>query len=137
MYDYNLGVRFETAVANHAQRSALWFNSDESISYSGLNKLANRIARWLIAQGVNSRDVVCLSGEKTLSTFACMIGCLKVGAVYCVLDPDSPAERLRKILSTCRPKLLLMEREFPNGACEVVSDLGIEAEVPGRGVREA
>jgi len=127
MYDYNLGVRFETAVANHAQRSALWFNSDESISYGGLNKLANKIARWLIAQGVNSRDVVCLSGEKTLSTFACMIGCLKVGAVYCVLDPDSPAERLRKILSTCRPKLLLMEREFPKGACEIVSDLGIEA----------
>lgn len=126
MYDYNLGVRFETVAADHAQRSAIWFNSDESISYGGLNKLANKIARWLITQGVNSRDVVCLSGEKTHSTFACMLGCLKVGAVYCVLDPDSPPERLRKILTTCRPRLLLVERQLPSEASEVVSDLGIE-----------
>jgi D-alanine--poly(phosphoribitol) ligase subunit 1 len=126
MYEYNLGIWFETTVEQHAQRTAIWFNSDESTSYRALNKLANRIARLLIAQGVNRRDVVCISGEKSLFSFAALLGCLKVGAVYCMLDPDSPAERLNKILSVCRPGLLLGDGEFLGRLSEVTAALGIE-----------
>lgn len=74
-----------------------------------LNKLANKIADLLINQGINSNDVVCLSGTKSLHTFAVMLACLKIGALYSIFDPESPTERFRKILSTCKPKLLIAE----------------------------
>src|SRR5260370_26926547 len=83
------------------------------------------MARWLVDQGVVAKDVVCLSGEKSVDTFACMIACLKLGAVYSVLDYDSPAARLSKILSICRPRLLLAGRDLLDRLDETISNLGV------------
>ena len=126
MYEYNLGIRFQTVVEQHSERTAIWLDPHEAITYAEINKLANKIARFLLTKAINPGDVVCLSGEKSLLTFASMLGCLKVGAPYCVLDPDSPVERLRKILSICRPGLLMVANDSPGTLGEVASDLGIE-----------
>ena len=87
MYEYNLGIRFQRVVDERSQDIAIWFSEHEAADYQELNQLANRIARLLLGRKVGSGDVVCLSGEKSIYTFACMLACLKIGAVYCVLDP--------------------------------------------------
>lgn len=125
MYSYNLGIRFQTVADRCARQTAIWFSEREAVNYAELNRLSNRIARWLSDRGVASRDVVCLSGEKSVQTFALMIACLKVGAVYCVLDPDSPVERLHKILSTCKPTLLAAEYEFLTTVEKGITESGI------------
>ena len=127
MYEYNLGIRFENVVDNRSQHIAIWFTEHDAIDYQTLNKLANRIARLLLEQKVTAGNVVCLSGEKSVYTFACMIACLKIGAVYCVLDPDSPVERLRKIFSTCEPRLVLAERAFLDRFSDLITRLELEA----------
>lgn len=127
MYEYNLGLRFQTVADQRSQQTAIWFNRHEAVSYGELNKLANRTARLLIGQGVAPGHVICLSGRKSLHTFAWMIACLKIGALYSVLDSDSPVERLRKILSTCQPRLLLAERDFLTKLGKVAADLGVVA----------
>ncbi len=127
MYEYNLGIRFQRVADERSQDIAIWFSEHEVIDYQTLNKLANRVARFLLGRSVASGDVVCLSGEKSLYTFACMIACLKIGAVYCVLDPKTPVERLRKILTTCQPKLLLAERGFLDRTEAVPREFGIAA----------
>lgn len=125
MYEYNLGIRFQTIAEQYAQRTAIWFNEHDTVSYGKLNRTANQIMRLLIDQGVALGDVVCLSGTKSLYAFACMIACLKIGAIYSVLDPDSPVERLHKILSTCRPKLLLAEHSLLHKLVGVTAEFGI------------
>lgn len=125
MYEYNLGIRFQRVADKRSQDIAIWFSEHEAISYLTLNKLANRIARLLLERKVASEDVVCLSGEKSLDTFACMLACLKIGAIYCVLDPETPVERLRKMLTTCRPRLLLAERGLLDRGEAVIGELGI------------
>lgn len=127
MYEYNLGIRFQRVADERSQDIAIWFNEHEAISYLELNKLANRIARLLLERSVAAGDVVCLSGEKSVYTFACMIACLKIGAVYCVLDPETPVERLRKILTTCKPRFLLTDRGFLDRTEAVSRALGIAA----------
>lgn len=131
MYEYNLGIRFQRVAGERSQDIAIWFNEHETTTYLSLNKLANRIARLLLERSVAAEEVVCLSGEKSVYTFACMIACLKIGAVYCVLDPETPVERLRKILTTCKPKLLLAERGFLDKTEAVISELGIAAAEKG------
>jgi D-alanine--poly(phosphoribitol) ligase subunit 1 len=126
MYDYNLAIRFEVVVSQHGDRTALWFSKDEQVSYAELNTVANRTARFLSARDVKRDDVVSISGNKSVITFASMIACLKLGCPYVILDPDSPAERLRKILSTCRPSALLAESDFINRLGGVTSELAIE-----------
>jgi D-alanine--poly(phosphoribitol) ligase subunit 1 len=126
MYQYNLGNRFEDVALQHGDRIALWFSHDDQITYANLNRHANRIARLLLDRGAKKAGVVCISGEKSAGTFAAMLACLKLGCIYAILDPDSPVERLRKILSTCRPKLLIAETEFSNRVAEITSTLGID-----------
>jgi D-alanine--poly(phosphoribitol) ligase subunit 1 len=126
MYEYNLGLRFQSVVSQHQDRTAIWFSDDEHVSYAELNRLANRIARFMIERGVKEGTVVAIAGEKSLQTFAWMIACLKLGYLYVILDPDSPVERLRKILFTCHPTLLVAESDFINRFAKVTSDLGIE-----------
>ena len=57
--------------------------------------------------GVGQRDVIAIAGHKKLAIFVSVLACLKIGAIYTVFDPDSPIERLRKILSRADPKLIL------------------------------
>jgi len=115
MYEYNLAIRFEAVVSQHGDRTALWFSKDESVTYAELNRFANRTARRLSARGVKKEDVVAIPGNKSVFTFASMIACLKLGCPYVMLDPDSPAERAGKILSTCRPAALLAESDLTGG----------------------
>ena len=125
MYEYNLGIRFQTVAERHGARPALWLDPQRAVSYAELNGLANRCARWLLERGVGPHDVVCLSGTKSLDTIACMLACLKIGAPYAILDPDSPVERLRRIIATCRPRLLLAERELLAAWERVVAEAGV------------
>jgi len=127
MYEYNLGIRFQNVARQRAQQVAIWLSERETLSYGELNRLANRAARLLLERGVGRGDVVCLSGVKSASTFALMLGCLKIGAVYSVFDPDSPVERLRKIFSTCKPTLLLAEGGLLGELSPVAAGLGIAA----------
>ena len=120
-----LGLRFQSVVQRHAADVALWFDDRNTVTYADLNARANQIAGWLIDRGIAPGAILCLSGGKSLSTFACMIAALKTGAAYCILDGDSPAERVRKILSTCRPALLLADAEFLDRFGQVAADLGI------------
>jgi amino acid adenylation domain-containing protein len=126
MYEYNLAIRFQSVATQYGDRTAIWSSKGEQISYSELNSVANRVARVLKDRGAKEGDVVSISGEKAHLTFACMIACLKLGCPYVVLDPDSPVERLRKILNTCRPSVLVAESDFSNRLSKVTSNLRIQ-----------
>jgi len=127
MYEYNLGIRFQHIVEERSLNTALWFNESQSVSYVDLNRRANRLARLLLNRKVTKSDVVCLSGEKSINTFACIIACLKVGAIYCTLDPATPIERLRKIFDTCRPGLVFAEQQFLNAFTDLIVTRGIDS----------
>jgi D-alanine--poly(phosphoribitol) ligase subunit 1 len=125
MYEYNLGVRFQAVVERRAEETAIWFDESTVLEYGSLNSRANRLARWLLAQGVTRGCLVCISGEKTPDTFAAMVACLKLGAPYVMLDPDNPPERLRKILSTCRPTVLIGSAAFLASFSDIAVELAL------------
>jgi len=111
-YCYNLGYAFEEIVENFPNNIAIAFSKDKSFTYTKLNKIANKISRYLVAKNVTQGDVVCISGIKIIETFASMLACIKIGAAYCILDPESPFERLKKIINNCQPKIILVDDEL-------------------------
>src|SRR5262249_19450786 len=127
VYAYNLGLGFEAVAERRAEHAAIWLGPRKAVTYAELNRAANGIARQLLSLHVNGGDLVCLTGEKSLATFASMIACLKLGAAYCIVDPDGPAERLRKILSICKPALFLAPTDFLERFGEVIAALGVRA----------
>jgi D-alanine--poly(phosphoribitol) ligase subunit 1 len=124
----HLGPAFAEVVRRHAPRIALHLEDEPALSYRELDALSNRLANYLAAEGVQARDVVALVHDKSAAGYAAMLACLKLGAVYVNLDEANPAERVRRILDTARPKLLLSARPL-------AADSGIGAAVPDLAVR--
>lgn len=103
----NLGLKFREIIGSHAARPALRRAGGEVTSYAELDQLSNRMARLLIERGLRRGDVVGIFHDKSLAAFATMLACLKMGLIYTNLDPDSPWERIRKMIQTIEPKAIV------------------------------
>lgn len=119
-YSHNLGNKFRTVASVYGDRPALRYPDETVVSYRQLDDLSDAIARLLVEQGLHQGDVVGIFHDKSPEAFASMIACLKCGLIYTNLDPDSPWPRLRKMLETCAPKLIV--NPFP--ALRHASSLG-------------
>ncbi len=82
-----------------------------SIPYRALDALANRFADAFARIGVGRGDRVGIWLEKSVFALAAMQGVLRLSAVYVPLDPQSPASRIRTILSDCSVQLLVTTEE--------------------------
>ncbi|XP_031624485.1 uncharacterized protein LOC116341514 [Contarinia nasturtii] len=82
---------------------------DESLSYEELNAQSNRLAHFLIAQGVKPDDPVALCGKRSTKLLVAILGILKAGGAYVPLDPAYPSQRLTNILMDADPLYLLAD----------------------------
>nr|WP_314484255.1 non-ribosomal peptide synthetase [uncultured Pseudomonas sp.] len=82
----------------------------QRLDYQTLNEQANRLAHYLISQGVgpDSRVAVCI--ERGVSLMVALLGVLKAGGAYVPLDPEYPEERLRFMLENSSPVAVLVHR---------------------------
>ena len=109
----NLALAFDEVVAKHAGRSALLYPQCGSrTTFAELDKLAVAIASSLFRLGIRKGDVVAIFHDKSPAAFAAILACLRLGVTYTNLDPESPWERLRKILVSCRPRAVV--NSFPD-----------------------
>ncbi|OEE33121.1 hypothetical protein A1QO_10595 [Vibrio genomosp. F10 str. ZF-129] len=103
-YNYNLGLLFDDIASEQSSQVAIKFTDNTAVSYQNLKESSNSIARYMLNHGVKSGDIVAIFNEKTQYSYSIMIACLKIGATYTNLDPNSPIERLHKMLQVCEPK---------------------------------
>jgi D-alanine--poly(phosphoribitol) ligase subunit 1 len=101
---YNLGKTFSVLAAEN-QSTAIKHVDGELCTFSTLEKLSNQLAHYLLERGVEKNDVIAILNNKSNTSYAIMIACLKIGAIYTNLDPKSPEERFEKMLGICQPKL--------------------------------
>ncbi|HWF30433.1 MAG TPA: amino acid adenylation domain-containing protein, partial [Mycobacterium sp.] len=78
-------------------------------TYRDINEAANRLAHWLIEQGIGSEDRVAVLLDKSPDLVVTAVGIAKSGAVYVPVDPTYPQDRLEFILGDCDAKLVLRE----------------------------
>lgn len=78
-------------------------------TYRDVNEDANRLAHWLIEQGIGSEDRVAVLLDKSPELVVTALGVLKAGAVYLPVDPTYPEDRLSYILADAEAKLVLRE----------------------------
>ena len=75
----------------------------DSWSYHELESRSNRLANYLRAQGVGTGDVVAIYGHRSLALVWAIMAVLKAGAVFLILDPDYPVDRLLSCLEIAPP----------------------------------
>ncbi|MGY3942854.1 non-ribosomal peptide synthetase [Aeromonas tecta] len=98
--------QFERQAATHP--AALAVSDDErALSYGELEARANRLAHWLLAQGVTPGAAVGIQAKRDVAFVIGLLACWKAGAAYVPLDPAYPAERLAHILTDASISLVL------------------------------
>jgi L-proline---[L-prolyl-carrier protein] ligase len=83
-----------------AERPAVVMDG-RSLSYAGLESLANRFARSLLQHGVRPGDRVALWLPRSIEAVAALYGVMKAGAAYVPVDPGAPPARLAYIARDC------------------------------------
>ncbi|HJX21972.1 MAG TPA: amino acid adenylation domain-containing protein, partial [Steroidobacteraceae bacterium] len=102
---------FESQVLRTPQATAVLFQ-DTPLSYAELNRRANQLAHYLIAQGLGPECIVALALPRSLELLIALLGILKAGAAYLPLDPNYPADRLAFMVRDAQPSLVLTTDEF-------------------------
>lgn len=99
---------FEAQAKKNSKQTALAWEGGE-LTYAGLNREANRLARFLKKKSGSPGQVVAIHLKRSPQLIIGILGALKSGMSYLPLDPDSPAERLNFMLSDAKPGILLTE----------------------------
>ncbi|MFJ7213481.1 amino acid adenylation domain-containing protein [Amycolatopsis sp. NPDC098790] len=83
-------------------------------TYRELDRRAGALAATLAAAGVRPDAPVGLLLERSADLVTAMLGVLKAGAAYLVLDPAYPAERLALMVRTARPAAVVTRGAPPS-----------------------
>ncbi|MEV6361779.1 amino acid adenylation domain-containing protein [Nocardia asteroides] len=117
-----LTALFETAATASPDAPAL-ASDDIELSYAALHARANRLAHWLIAQGIGTEDIVGLRLGTSVEFIVAVLAVLKAGGAYLPIDPAYPDDRIDYLVADAKPRLLL-------GAVELAAAESAAADLP-------
>jgi non-ribosomal peptide synthetase component F len=109
--------RFEQQVTAHADLTAVQ-SDGVSVTYDALNRLANRLARAIVAAVGDGEQVVALFLDHGAFIMAGLFGALKAGKLYLCVNPDDPSARVAGILGDCDAALVVTQRSLAARAAE-------------------
>ena len=85
---------------------------DVHLTYKEVDEMSERIAQYIVSQGLKSEDVVSVLIPRCEWMVTASLGVLKAGCAYQPLDPSYPAERLNFMMQDASAKLLIADEEL-------------------------
>ena len=115
--------RFDQQVLRTPLAQALVWEGG-ALTYLALQKRSQVIAAHLLSEGVGQGDRVPLFTERSVDTYAAILGILRCGAAYVPLDPAWPVSRIQVLLKEIQATLLVGVAEIGS---ELLSTLALES----------
>nr|WP_281186406.1 condensation domain-containing protein [Nocardia crassostreae] len=109
-----LGSLFEAQASTSPNTPAITFEGT-TLSYAEFSARVNKLARYLIAQGVGPDSLVALGMRRSLDLVIGMYAVITAGGAYVPLDPDHPEERNRYVLDIAKPQCVLTSARYGFG----------------------
>ncbi|MFC1712651.1 AMP-binding protein [Candidatus Poribacteria bacterium] len=113
--------RFEKQVAKHSHRIAAR-SAIHEYTYDALNKVANRVARVILAQRGEGEEAIALLLENDVPMIAVIVGILKAGKIYMPLSPSVPHARNAYMLMDSQAELIITNSKNLPLAQELAKD---------------
>jgi amino acid adenylation domain-containing protein len=114
--------------ANRAPDCLAVVDTNESWTYRELDRQSNQLANYLVAGGIQPKDRVAIYAHRSAHLVLALLGVLKAGATFVIVDPAYPAERLINYLRIAQPKGWLQMAaagELPEGLAAFIDSLEI------------
>ena len=99
-------------------------SAKECVTYETLNARANRLAHWLIEEGVGPEKIVAILMERDVDAIVAILAVLKAGGAWLPLDPAYPLERQEYIVRDAGAMLVIASAA---SAAELVTTPGVRA----------
>src|SRR5271166_5742894 len=103
------------AAGDAAPEALALVSDDAELTYTELHRRANRLARWLIGQGLGARDdqdIIGLRMTTSIEFIVAMLAVLKAGAAYLPIDPAYPEDRIEYLVADARPRRVIGRDEL-------------------------
>eukprot|EP00759_Apiculatamorpha_spiralis_P058983 PhF_6_TR954/c1_g1_i1/m.1783 len=101
---------FEASVDKFPDAPAICFDlAGPTLTYRELEARANRLANFLLANGVGPEVAVGLCVDRSIEMMVGILGIHKAGGAYVPLDPSYPASRSRYIVNDAEAPVLLTQ----------------------------
>jgi non-ribosomal peptide synthetase component F len=111
----SIPARFEKIVRAHPDHLAIKTPEDE-LTYTELNSAANRVAHKLMDLERREPTPVALLFETGVQIIVAMLGVLKAGHFFVLLDPSLPKNKIAAVLAKSQARLVLSDApELANG----------------------
>lgn len=109
-------------------------SSVREVTYGQLDKASNVLAHHLLSSGVQREEVVTVYAHRGVDLVVAVIGVLKAGATFSVIDPAYPPSRQNIYLQVAKPRaLIVLEKAgklHPTVRKCIEEELEIRTEVP-------
>ncbi|MDP2604349.1 MAG: non-ribosomal peptide synthetase [Deltaproteobacteria bacterium] len=102
----SIPARFEKIVRMYPERVAVR-SAHQELTYAEINQRANQIAHALLAYSDKQEEPIAMLLETDAATIATMLGILKAGKIYVLMDASLPHARIAYILEDSQARLLI------------------------------
>ncbi|CAJ0854852.1 13412_t:CDS:10 [Entrophospora sp. SA101] len=104
-------------------------------NYCQIHEASNIVAHYLLKNGIEREDVVMIYAHRNVELVIAIMGILKAGATFSVIDPAYPADRQNIYLSVATPRgLIVLEKSgllHESVRSYIYEKLQIKCEIPG------
>ena len=116
---------FEKQVRKFPNNIALICDNKE-LTYEQLNQKSNSLANYLISNGINNNNIVCIMANRSLETIICMLGILKAGAAFLNLDPTYPLDRTQYYIEDSKSEYVLTQKDLSDKVKNIKNCINID-----------
>lgn len=88
---------FRKQVRKNKDKTAVIFKG-HTMSYAELEKKSNQLANYLKSHGVGKNEIVGIMLNRSFDIHVAMLGILKIGAAFMLIDPSLPDDRVQYML---------------------------------------
>lgn len=123
LYEYNNTVRkynkekalirtfYEKAKENKTKPAIIF--EGQTITYENLNNTSNQFANYLLNNfSISKNDTIAVMLSRTPAIYYTILGILKTGASYLLIDPNLPPERITYMLQDSDAALLIQDKHM-------------------------
>ncbi|CAO3670007.1 unnamed protein product [Umbelopsis vinacea] len=130
---------FALNAKKHPERTCIVESSEQGgqvvFTYQHIHHASNLVAHYLIHKGIQREDVVMIYAYRGVDLVIAIMGVLKAGATFSVIDPAYPPSRQQIYLSVATPRGLIFISQAghidPSVHKYAQENLDIVCEIPG------
>jgi len=132
--ELSIPARFEKIVRMHPDQIAVETDR-ESMTYDALNRVANRLANVILADGDVGNSPIAVILPRGIPQTVALLAVLKAGKMFLLQDPSSAGDELAHILTDAQTKLIVTSKNLQSrlGGLEKLNVRVIDIDVANDG----